>query len=208
MAQLASALRLGRRGRRFESSHPDHRKIDEDEKQDVNDAGNPLTLTNQFMNIIEILQSKPVLIGLHLGFAIVGIDAFLWLLGKLKDDGGSRRSWLVTAWVGVAAFVLSWLAGGYYYVVYYGTLVKPVIKSGVAPWAHEIIMETKEHIFLFVIPLAMTVLFITMLEKEDTERLKLRHLTMWLTGAVVILGFLIGAMGFVISAAARWGVVN
>ncbi len=160
------------------------------------------------MDIIGILQSKPVLIGFHLGFAIVGIDAFLWLLGQLRDNGGSRRSRLFTAWVGVFAFILSWLAGGYYYVVYYGTLVKPIIKGGVAPWVHEIIMETKEHVFLFIVPLAMTVLFITMFDKEEVERLKLRRLASWLTGTVAALGLLIGAMGFVISAAARWGVIK
>src|SRR3990167_75766 len=132
------------------------------------------------MDIIGILQSKPVLIGLHLGFAIIGIDAFL----------------------------ASWIAGGYYYVVYYGTLVKPVIKSGVAPWVHNIIMETKEHIFLFIIPLAMTILFVTLLEKEEMERLWLRRLTLWLSCVVAVLGLLIGAMGFVISAAARWGAIN
>ena len=157
------------------------------------------------MDAIAIIQSKPVLIGLHLGFAIIGIDAFLWLLGKLKDNNGSRKSWTITAAIGVAAFGASWIVGGYYYVVYYGTLVKPVIKSGLAPWAHNIIMETKEHIFLFVIPLAMTVLFITLLEKEDMERLKLHRLAMWLSGTIAALGLLIGAMGFIISAAARWG---
>lgn len=160
------------------------------------------------MNFVAILQSKPVLIGIHLGFAIVGIDAFLWLLGKLKDHGGSRKSRIVTAWIGVAAFIASWIAGGYYYVLYYGTLVKPVIKSGVAPWAHNIIMETKEHIFLFIIPLAMTTLFITLLEKEEMERLRLRRLTLWLAGIVAVLGLVIGAMGFVISAAVRWGTIN
>ena len=157
------------------------------------------------MDIFAVLQSKPVLIGFHLGFAIVGIDAFLWLLGQFKDNGGSRKSRIMTAAIGVAAFVASWIAGGYYYVIYYGTLVKPVIKSGLAPWAHNIIMETKEHIFLFVIPLAMTVLCITLLEKDDMERLALRRLAMWLSGTVAALGLLIGAMGFIISAAARWG---
>ncbi|MEK7514465.1 MAG: hypothetical protein AAB587_01440 [Patescibacteria group bacterium] len=160
------------------------------------------------MDIVAILQSKPVLIGLHLGFAIIGIDAFLWLLGKLKGDGGSRKSMVITAAIGVGAFIASWLSGGYYYVVYYGTLVKPIIKSSVAPWVHNIIMETKEHIFLFVIPLAMTVFFITLLGKEDMERLKLRSLTVWLAGAIAVLGLLIGAMGFIISATARWGVIN
>lgn len=157
------------------------------------------------MDLLALLQSKPVLIGLHLGFAIVGIDAFLWLLGKLRDNGGSHKGRVMTAAVGVAAFAASWLAGGYYYVVYYGTLVKPIIKSGAAPWAHNIVMETKEHIFLFVVPLAMTTLFITLLKKEDMERLGLRRLACCFAGVVAVLGLLIGAMGFMISAAARWG---
>lgn len=157
------------------------------------------------MDILAIILSKPVLIGLHLGAAIIGIDAFLWLLGKLKGDGGSRQSLIITAAVGAGAFLASWLAGGFYYVVYYGTLVKPIIKKGVAPWAHNIVMETKEHIFLFLIPLAMTVLFIVLLDKERLEQLKIRRLTMWLAGAAAGLGLLIGAMGFIISAAARWG---
>ena len=157
------------------------------------------------MDFLAIIQSKPVLIGFHLGFAIVGIDAFLWLLGKLRSDGGSQKSTIATAVIGVTAFIASWIAGGYYYVVYYGGLVKPVIQKGLAPWAHNIIMETKEHIFLFVVPVAMTVLFITLLDKKEMEQLKIRRLAWLLSGAVAVIGLLIGALGFIISAAARWG---
>ena len=157
------------------------------------------------MDLLTIIQSKPVLIGMHLGFAILGIDAFLWLLGKLKGHGGSRKSLIITAAIGTGAFLASWIAGGFYYVVYYGTLVKPVIKGGSAPWAHNIIMEAKEHIFLFIIPMALTVLFITLLPEGEIEKLRLRRLTLLLAGNVAALGLLIGAMGFIISAAARWG---
>ena len=157
------------------------------------------------MDIITILQYKPVLIGIHLGFGIIGIDAFLWLVGILKGDGGSQKSMVITAIIGTISFVVSWIAGGYYYVVYYGTLVKPVIKSGVAPWVHNIVMETKEHIFLFIIPLAMTVLFITFLNKDEMDRLNLRRIALWLSLAIAVIGLLVGAMGFMVSAAARWG---
>jgi len=158
--------------------------------------------------MLSLLQSKPVLIGLHLGFAIVGIDAFLWLLGKIWDKGGSVKARMITALIGVLAFVASWIAGGYYYVVFYGTLVKPVIKEGLAPWAHNIIMEVKEHIFLFIIPVAITVLFITLLSDDEIENLGLRQVSVALAMIVAGLGLLIGAMGFVISAAARWGALS
>ncbi|OGY62650.1 MAG: hypothetical protein A3G58_00555 [Candidatus Colwellbacteria bacterium RIFCSPLOWO2_12_FULL_46_17] len=115
---------------------------------------------------MEILLSKPVLIGIHLGFGIIGIDAFLWLLGELKYRG-RKKPLLITAVVGALSFIGSWIAGGYYYVKFYGPLVRPVIKGGLAPWAHNIMMETKEHIFLFIIPLAITALFAVLLKKKN-----------------------------------------
>lgn len=160
------------------------------------------------MDIISLIQSKPVLIGLHLGFAIIGIDLFFWLLGKFKDKMGSIKNRATIAGLGTLALILSWVAGGYYYVVYYGSLVKPVIKAGVAPWVHNIIMETKEHIFLFVVPMAVVVFFITFLSDKEIDQYGLRALAIWLSVTVAILGLTIGMMGFIISAAARWGVIN
>ena len=156
---------------------------------------------------MEILLSKPVLIGMHLGFGIIGIDAFLWLLGELKYKG-RKKPLLITAVVGVLSFIGSWLAGGYYYVKFYGSLVRPVIKGGLAPWAHNIMMETKEHIFLFIIPLAITALFAVLLKEEEFESLNIRKTVMLLAALIAAIGLAIGAMGFMVSAAARWGVIN
>jgi len=156
---------------------------------------------------VEILLSKPVLVGLHLGFGIIGIDAFLWLLGELRGKA-RRKPIVITALVGVLSFFGSWIAGGYYYVTYYGNFVRPVIKEGLAPWAHNIMMETKEHIFLFIIPLALTIYFAVLLTTEELESAGIRKTVMYLAAYVALLGLAIGAMGFMISAAARWGAVN
>lgn len=157
------------------------------------------------MDIFALVTSKPVLVGLHLGFAIVGIDALLWLLGEIIANAKEFARRRIAAGIGVLGFLLSWLFGGYYYVVYYGTLVKPEIKAGVAPWVHSIVMETKEHIFLFVIPLVCTIFFLALLDKETIEKLYLRSVSLLLVLSAVLVSFLIGAMGFMISAAARWG---
>lgn len=156
---------------------------------------------------MEILLSKPVLIGIHLGFGIIGIDAFLWFLGEIRGKA-RRKPIAITALVGTLSFLGSWVAGGYYYVNYYGGLVKPSIKEGLAPWAHNVIMETKEHIFLFIIPLAITAYFTALLSVEEMERAGIRKIVMCLAAYIALLGLSIGAMGFIISAAARWGVVN
>ena len=66
-------------------------------------------------------------------------------------------------------------------------------------------METKEHVFLFLVPMAMTALFITLLDQQTFDRLQLRRTAMGLVGLIAAIGLAIGAMGFMISAAARFG---
>lgn len=162
---------------------------------------------NSFMDLISLIVSKPVLIGLHLGAAIIGIDAFLWLLGEVIAGAGSGRRRIIAAYVGISGFALAWIIGGYYYVTYYGPLVKPVIKAGNAPWAHGIAMEAKEHVFLFAIPLAVTILLLARVGENELKSLKLRKGMIGLIAILVGLGFSVGAFGFIISAAARWGII-
>ena len=159
------------------------------------------------MDITAILTAKPVLIGLHLGFAIIGIDAFLWLLGEAVSNSGTVRKRITTAIIGLVGYALTWIIGGYYYVKFYGPLVKPIIKAGNAPWAHAIAMEAKEHIFLFAIPLAVTIYFISKIDANELKELGLRKGLIHLTAIAAALGLSLGLMGFVISAAARWGAI-
>lgn len=61
----------------------------------------------------------------------------------------------------LAAFLVTtgcWVAGGYNYLTAYGSQVKPTILAGPEPWVHQIVMETKEHIFIFlpIIALALS----------------------------------------------------
>lgn len=155
--------------------------------------------------MMELLTAKPVLIGLHLGFAILGIDAFLWLLGEAVANSGNIRRRAFAAWLGLTGYLLTWIIGGYYYVKFYGPLVKPIIKAGNAPWAHAVAMEAKEHIFLFAVPLAMTIYFLSRLEPAQLQSMGLRSGLIRLTAIAAGLGLSFGLMGFVISAAARWG---
>ncbi|MBI3952808.1 MAG: hypothetical protein HY336_02530 [Candidatus Doudnabacteria bacterium] len=151
-----------------------------------------------------ILSNKPVLVGLHLGFAILGIDLLLWLAGEVAANVRSnvRMKWVSLG--AVLSFILSWLVGGYYYVKYYGPIVKPIIKAGSAPWAHAIAMEAKEHIFLFIVPMAVTLFLLSQLKSEEVREFNLRSSFLQLSALAAGLGLLLGLMGFVISAAARW----
>lgn len=151
-----------------------------------------------------ILANKPLLVGFHLGFAILGIDFAIWLLGELVANVRSNRRIKIAALGSAVSFMLSWIIGGYYYVKFYGVLVKPVIKASTAPWAHSVFMETKEHVFLFVVPLALTLVFLSLLSMDDLTKYNFRKLFMILTVVTASISLLIGAMGFIISASARW----
>ncbi len=155
-----------------------------------------------------ILNNKPALVGLHLGFAILGIDGFIWLFGEILAKSEHRGRILLSAVLGIAGFALSWLIGGYYYVKFYGPVVKPIIKAGSVPWAHAIAMEAKEHIFLFIIPMAFVALFAALLGRQTLENSKIRKPLLVLSALIALIGLSLGALGFIISAAARWAIVK
>lgn len=152
-----------------------------------------------------LLSNKPLLVGLHLGFAILGIDGLLWAAGEILADPANRKRLRVAAWLGIIGLALSWLIGGYYYVKYYGPLVKPIIKAGSASWAHAVVMEAKEHIFLFLIPLACVILCSVGLSREEFNNLKIKKPALVLVILTVAIALSLGAMGYIISSAARWG---
>src|SRR3989344_5853312 len=151
-----------------------------------------------------LLSNKPLLVGLHLVFAILAIDGFIWLFGELLARSGHRGRIMFSAVLGIVGFALSWLIGGYYYVTYYGPIVKPIIKAGTAPWAHAIAMEAKEQIFLFLIPMAVTAFFLSRLNAVELKTFGLRPRAVILLVLIAGIGLSLGLMGYIISAAARW----
>lgn len=141
---------------------------------------------------------------LHVLLGVVGVVASyaVWLaLLKRTVNVVSARGWSLLA---ALSYVLSWLTGGYYYVTYYGSAVKPVIKAGAFPWAHTMFMEWKEHIFLFLPFLALVVFLALFFAGERVvgdQRLKRELAT--LGGVVSALGTIVALAGVVVSGAVR-----
>jgi hypothetical protein len=101
-----------------------------------------------------------------------------------------------------ASFLITagcWIAGGYNYLTAYGSQVKPVILAGPHPWAHEVVMETKEHIFVFL-PIIDFALSITLsaLDRDtflgDAKFRRALTMTTCLALFMVLLMFLMGAL--------------
>jgi hypothetical protein len=91
------------------------------------------------------------LIGLHAWLGEFAALMFAWAFIELLSgaDENVRRAKMATL-LGLFFIFSAWLAGGFYYVEVYGSAVKPLIKEGPLPWAHKIVMETKEHVFIFL----------------------------------------------------------
>lgn len=141
---------------------------------------------------------------LHIIFGVMGVIALyaVWMaLLRAKPSFKFLRVSSISAFV---FLVLSWITGGYYYSKYYGTEVKPVIKEGQYPWAHDIFMESKEHVFLFLPFLAFVLaVAIFLLRDQLTSESKLKRALIFLAGLSFLLGVAITLSGVVISGAVR-----
>lgn len=144
-----------------------------------------------------------LLIG-HILLGLTGIVfSTLVLVGFFKKPANVKFL-KITSLSAFLLYLASWVAGGYYYVEYYGGKVKPLIKAGPYPFAHGIFMEAKEHIFLFIPILAGVVFLATcLLGDKINQEPKVKNALTVLAFIVVFLGVLITALGMLISGAAK-----
>lgn len=146
-----------------------------------------------------------ILIGLHAGLGELGILAFVWVFIELLNPTETRlKRAKIAAIIGSLSFFLSWISGGYYYVEFYGSIVKPLIKDGPTPWAHSVITETKEHVFLFLPFLSLFVTGLLCKYSDNVHKIKkYRVHILLLSGLIFVLGASMAGMGYLISSGMR-----
>jgi len=141
---------------------------------------------------------------IHVIFGVVGIFLFGGVaLNLLKQ----KPSFKILKWFSLLGFLglmISWtISGGYYYVTYYGKAIKPIIQAGATPWVHSVIMETKEHIFLFLPFLAFLTMLIIWLNKESLiEKPRLKNMAAIVSFLIMVIGIAIILAGILISGTA------
>jgi len=136
-----------------------------------------------------------LLIKLHSFLGLTAVFLPVFILTEISKTKEKRdQSFLVKIALTILVLIIfSWIAGGYYYVVFYEAKVKPLIKAN-QPWVHEIIMESKEHIFMYLPFLALLLFFLV---KGKVEKNK--TLIKIIAGSIIVLGILIGLMGVTIA---------
>lgn len=97
----------------------------------------------------------------HPTFGVLEIIAAVWVFVEAlnANQSNARRVWLAS--LACMLFICgAWVLGGYWYVTYYAP-EKAIILKGPWPWAHNIVMETKEHLFFIPLVLALYLPFVT-----------------------------------------------
>jgi hypothetical protein len=91
---------------------------------------------------------------------------------------------------------LALVLGGYWYVAYYAA-EKAIILKGPWPFAHKLVMETKEH--LFFIPLLLALYLPILTRVRISGHSAARTMTMTVAALVVLSGLAIEGAGAVIN---------
>ena len=146
------------------------------------------------------------LVTVHAVTGILSIFAFLLVFVELLSPGEKTiKRVKIFALIGTILIFISWIIGGYYYVNYYGPDVKPLINQGSTPLVHSVIMETKEHVFLFLPFLAILTMGIIFSYPDLLKNHKAKSSVLILSALIILIGLAIAGMGYLISTGARGG---
>ncbi len=144
-----------------------------------------------------------ILLSLHISLGVATIIAFGYLWALLKNPETKNMYLKLISLGGFLTLFASWITGGYYYVHYYGKFVKPAILSGSQPFAHKLIMESKEHIFI-IIPFLSLVLLSLILKIDFSSANINKNFKITVTRMAMLVEIflvLMAIMGFIISGA-------
>ncbi len=148
-------------------------------------------------------MTNEIILLLHPTFGALAMLAAVWVFVEaLNASAPGIERMRTAAWISTVLMWLSYLLAAYFYVFLYGP-DKAAIKEGPWPFAHNLVTETKEHVFLMLILLA-TFLPIATAGPVSTNR-GARQLVLWTSGFVVLLVLAMEGAGGIMSLGAKLG---
>lgn len=150
---------------------------------------------------------KEMLLISHVEFGVIGILAGVWVFVEILNATDSNKIRIKYASIIVSVMmVLSYLIGGYWYVIFYGT-DKIIIKAGSWPWAHLFFMEVKEHLF-FMLLLLSIYLPIAVFNSNLLVDKASKNLVLVVTVLIVFIGLMMEGFGSIISMGVKMGLLG
>lgn len=135
--------------------------------------------------------------------------ALIWIIVEMRHltEKGILRAKRVSYIAAFFNIVGCWAVGGYDYLVAYNSQVKPIINSGVQSWAHQVFMEAKGDIFIFlpIISLVLTIILITLSHdntlindsKSRRSVITIASLSLFMVLLMVIMGAIVSNAGMI-----------
>ncbi|MDK2972087.1 MAG: hypothetical protein PWP23_1842 [Candidatus Sumerlaeota bacterium] len=137
----------------------------------------------------------------HVVAGALGTILTLVLAGLLLRSAKTGYLDRALAWLVPALYALSFAAGGFWYLNHYDE-GKAAIKAGPVPWAHGVVMETKEHVFLGAMLLALLVP-VAVAEARQLNSVEARRMAAVVCALAGAMGLAMEGMGAVVSMAIR-----
>lgn len=101
------------------------------------------------------ISSSDVILLSHAAFGVTGCMAAVWVFVEALNARPENASRIRTAaLVAAVCIAAAWICGGYWYLHFYPP-EKALILKGPWPFAHNLFMETKEHLFFVTAILAL-----------------------------------------------------
>jgi hypothetical protein len=142
------------------------------------------------------ISSSDIILLAHAAFGVTGCMAALWVFVEaLNARPGNAVRIRSAALVTAVCMCAAWICGGYWYVHFYPP-EKALILSGPWPLAHNLFMETKEHLF-FVTAILALLLPITARERVYANSAA-RKLVLSVAALIAVTGLTVEGAGAVI----------
>ena len=141
----------------------------------------------------------------HVLFGVGCMVLAVWLFADvLNANEGNLLRIRRLSW-GAAGFMwLAFIIGGYWYVNSY-KVDKAIILKGSWPFAHNMVMETKEHLVIMLL-LLVTYLPIVAANNLATNK-EARKLMLWVTGIIALLALVMDGEGAIIGMGVKVGLL-
>jgi hypothetical protein len=147
------------------------------------------------------ISASDILLLAHAAFGVTGCLAALWvLIEALNAQPANATRIRAAALLTAVSMACAWACGGYWYVHFYPA-DKALILSGPWPFAHNLFMETKEHLFLITGILALLLPVVT--REKLHSNAAARRLVLSVAALVVVTGLVVEGAGAVIEHGAK-----
>jgi hypothetical protein len=145
-----------------------------------------------------------VILMAHVFFGVSCLLATLWVFVDVLNVREANQTRIrVVSWAAAVFMWLSFLIAGYWYVVFY-KVDKAVILKGPWPFAHDFVMESKEHLVIMLLLLAT---FLPIATVNDLMNKEARRVALWVAGIIVPLALMMEGAGGIIAIGVKVGLM-